>query len=124
MEESPNVTESHPVSGNVMGLLGKAPSLVRVQSMVLGKKGWLGFPPPSQPTPPQPMLLQHAPHAPGAKPKITSYFKVETPEETTMCREHEARLYSEVSEQECLQEVEGKRKKKARDRVNANEHMQ
>ncbi|KAF7366573.1 DDE superfamily endonuclease [Mycena sanguinolenta] len=81
-----------------------------------------GTPPPlpaeRKPTPhPQP-------HKSATAGKITSFWKVESPEEKAVRLERDGRKYTERGEQVRLREVEEKRKKMARECVLAKERMQ
>ncbi|KAF7328312.1 DDE superfamily endonuclease [Mycena sanguinolenta] len=68
--------------------------------------------------------LHPQPRKPAVIGKITSFWKVETAEEKTVRLEKDGRKYAERAEQVQLREVEEKRKKMARERVDANERMQ
>jgi hypothetical protein len=61
--------------------------------------------------------------AKGARPNITSYFRIETTVEKAERMEREAREYAEQAEENRLREVEAKRRKAARKRVQATERM-
>ncbi|KAJ7752947.1 hypothetical protein B0H16DRAFT_1459665 [Mycena metata] len=61
--------------------------------------------------------------AKGAKPKLTSYWKVETPEERVERQEREARVASEYFEERMAEQVAFKRMKLAKDRDGAAERQ-
>jgi hypothetical protein len=76
-----------------------------------------------QPAQPTPQPAQPAKPATAGKGRITSFWKVETPDERAVRLEKNAREYAAQSEQKRLREVDEQRKKTARARVDGNERM-
>ncbi|KAJ7472584.1 hypothetical protein FB451DRAFT_299473 [Mycena latifolia] len=58
------------------------------------------------------------------KPKITSYWRVETPEEKAVRMERDAREFAARAEEVRLREIDANRMKAARKRADATERMQ